>query len=127
MTGETTHGGTAVAAPIHVADQPPFVAIGIACPERLDVPRTIVALRKVAATAGAMATAQLGGAMSACRTGMSARVSTPHRGDQDHADTGSSRPHRVVGGSPAQRPSTSSAAARSRVIIPVSADRRSPT
>ena len=58
LTEDAAHGGTAVAAPVHVADQRPFVAIGIACPGRIDVPRTIAALRRTATVAGALAAAQ---------------------------------------------------------------------
>lgn len=59
LLDEAAHGGTAVAAPVHIAGQAPFVAIGVADPGRIHVPRAVTAVKRAADTAGALATTRL--------------------------------------------------------------------
>ena len=58
VTKNSAHGGAAVAMPVRIGDDRPFISLGVAYPGRIDLPRTTLALRRAVATAGAIATAQ---------------------------------------------------------------------
>lgn len=64
VTKDAAHGGSAMAVPVRIGGQMPFVAIGVACPGQLDLPRTTSALRRAATMAAALATTRLTGMTS---------------------------------------------------------------
>ncbi|MEU7474406.1 helix-turn-helix domain-containing protein [Lentzea sp. NPDC042327] len=58
VTEDAGRGGCTVAIPVRIGGELPFLAISVASPERLDVPRTTIALRRVATMAAVLATAR---------------------------------------------------------------------